>query len=1401
MKSMPTQTKKEEIHLFARGENVTISSGREAALCIPSLKSRFYIRGMKIFSEIDVQEHVYLSGNRQRMGKGEFAIYPGDILSLGNLKIEVWKEKIAVSGSSGSYTSSLAEQALESYPEGFPIYKRSPRMIKRPPRGSIMIESPQEEKQERKGFLMSVLPPLAMTAAALVIGILMGRGIYLLMSMSAAGITAIFSGIRYVGEKREEREKNRRRQISYMNYLWGRHKEIAFAYEQEQEAYAYQYPGLDKLEWMAGKYHSRIYERISSDEDFLTLSIGLYTGKTSFQIGGKESAWDAKEEILTKMAGEIRRKYSVIEKPKVIDLKKTHLGMVGEKEELHRQLGILAVQAAFFQSYHDLQMIVIYDRKYESRFSWMRWLPHTHIMPVNISGLVCSERTKDLVLCSISQILKERKERLKEGKKDMRYLPHYLFLVDEPSWIMDHGIMEYLRMDGSVLGCSIIYTSYIESNLPEYIDTVLRLENRSEGTLLLEKREYVGRRIILDQAKNMDFEWFARNLSVLEHEQGVTGGIPKRVTFFQLYRVRRPEELEIRNRWNTSKSHQSLAVPLGMRSQKDVLFLNLHEKADGPHGLAAGTTGSGKSELIQSYILSLAVNFHPHEVGFLLIDYKGGGMADLFQRLPHHLGTITNLDGSGSMRALISVKAELSRRQKIFREYGVNHLNGYMRLFKEGAASEPLPHLFIICDEFAELKKEHPDFMKELVSASRIGRSLGVHLILATQKPAGVIDEQIWSNSRFKLCLKVQNEGDSREVLKTADAASITLPGRAYLKVGNHETYELFQSAFSGAVYREDTEKEGAEDELVYVVNELGQGELMNQDLSGMEGEYRVCKTQLEAVTDHIREVFGEESKAEARKPWLPPLGTKLVNPAAVEFAGKKDDRTRSILQAENHGLSVVIGKLDIPEMQDQRELVQDFDRDGNLLFAASPGFGKTVFLTTVLTGLAISYDVDSVNFYILDYGNYGCMPMKELPHTAEYISLEDEERYWKFKKLITEEMRERKKRLAEYADSDSGTLRKLVIAIDQFDAVKEMGIEEEEFFTRLTRDGVGLGIYTVAAATRVNGVRQATLNNFKNKISGYHFDENETFLAVGRVPYKQSDIKGRVLAGGGEVHEGQIYSMVPCEDKAVYGSALRALIQEIRRRSQGKEAPHIPVLPQELNSSMLGGYSGDGSDYLVGLELEKVTGMGFGKTAGLFAVIGNTGMGKTNILRVLTAQAASLGRTCIFDSRDMELYHYRQDSHVLYVEGQHKKDLFLKEIKEELEGRRQFLEKRLLECQDLSPKKLVDEMPYYTICIDDLDDFTEFMKEDLDQAALFIKEGTALGIVCIITVHAAKSRGMSRIDRMVRQASNGLVLSSQGVVPIFPVPSMRELPRFGDGLLFQNGVYQTVRLPKYTPQ
>lgn len=256
-----------------------------------------------------------------------------------------------------------------------------------------------------------------------------------------------------------------------------------------------------------------------------------------------------------------------------------------------------------------------------------------------------------------------------------------------------------------------------------------------------------------------------------------------------MFGVGRIEDLNIAERWRSNDPVTSLAVPIGIGTDGAEFMLDLHQKYQGPHGLVAGTTGSGKSEFLLTYVLSLAVNFHPDEVAFLLIDYKGGGLAGAFDdlqnqiHLPHLIGTITNLDGAAINRSLISIQSEVLRRQKIFNDAkslageGTMDIYSYQRLYRSGVVKEPMPHLFIISDEFAELKQQQPDFLDQLVSIARIGRSLGVHLILATQKPAGVVTDQILSNTKFRVCLKVQDRADSMDMLKRPEAAELRETG------------------------------------------------------------------------------------------------------------------------------------------------------------------------------------------------------------------------------------------------------------------------------------------------------------------------------------------------------------------------------------------------------------------------------------------------------------------------------------------------------------------------------------------------------------------------------------------------------------------------------------------------
>ncbi len=1339
-------------------------------------------------------------------------IMQGDVLLLDSgetvFKIIFHTDKLEIIGNIQAYTCHLPKIAEEELPfEDFPKYKRSPRLIKRVPEENISIHKiPDKRKMSKTSLAQIIVTPLVMLCITIVLSIVMKRGIYVIMSVTSTFVSIIASVGKYIHDKKDVKESNEKRLQVYTDYLLERRKKINEIREEEIEAYQYNYPSVNQIEAMISRYNSRIYERSINDDDFLMFTVGSQKDNVSFSI---ECSYDEPEleyDELRQEAKEIKESLSIIEnKPVVVDMKKAHIGLVGEKSIIHEQLKLIIAQLAFFHSYHDLQIVMIYDSTYDNEFKWMRWYPHVKLQSLNMYGIINSEKMRDQVLGSIYQMLKERKNKLEENKKETSFFPHYVFIIDEPKLIMDHSIMEYLEKEGSILGFSIIYTTFRQANLPENIGTIVELNHSEEGTLLLNEKEVVKQKMQLNRASGIDFEMMARNLGVLEHEQGMSAHIPEQITFFDMYGIEQANQLNIKRRWKNSKAYQSLAVPLGARGNNDYLYLNLHEKAHGPHGLVAGTTGSGKSEIIQSYILSLAVNFHPYEVGFLLIDYKGGGMAGMFAGMPHLLGTITNLDGSESMRALASIKSELARRQRIFNEFNVNHINSYSKLFRSGEAKEPIPHLFLISDEFAELKKEQPEFMKELVSAARIGRSLGIHLILATQKPSGIVDDQIWTNSRFKLALKVQNESDSKEILKTPDAAFITQPGRAYLQVGNNEIYELFQSAWSGAAYSEE-QKTLTVDNRVYVINDLGQGELLNGEPIVSTEPEQLLKTQLDVVVEELKKNFDELKIAPVRKPWLPPLPYQMVSPCTIDTDMDIESREGEERKLD---LEIPIGMADIPEEQQQCEYSLNLCKDGNIAFFAASGYGKTTFLQTVILSLALKNSVDNLNFYVFDFGNNALIPMKGLPHVSDYITVDDNERMSKFVRIIKEEIQVRKKLLAEkmvqnfdvYNQTSEQKLKAIVVVVDNYDIVKELGMEVEDFFAKLGRDGAGLGIYMIVTASRLNGIKYTAMNNYKNKIAGYLLDATECSSLVGKTAHKPVDIEGRCLVKMNRVNRMQVYTMTRFSNEIEYNAGILKLIGAVQEMYPVTRAPKIPVLPERFTSNMLKDYAGKQADIYLGLHKVLVEVRGFLRGMSPFLILGDAAKGKTNLLKVIISQAHKAGKVYVFDSADRELYYTSSLGGVEYVDAAEDMEDFIEDMKELYTKRKEAFSQELKSHAEILPKNFYSTLEPCHIVIDDADDFVENNVSYHKALAECFKELAEVGVSIIVTMHLSKGKNFDELSKWFKAASYGIVAGPQGMNSIFPMVPQREQAAFGEGMLYMNGVYEKVLLPMYVQE
>ena len=326
------------------------------------------------------------------------------------------------------------------------------------------------------------------------------------------------------------------------------------------------------------------------------------------------------------------------------------------------------------------------------------------------------------------------------------------------------------------------------------------------------------------------------------HQQHISG-----CTFYDLHAAYDTAGLKIRENWQTNIPGRELTAPIGMDASGSVIWLDLHENGQGPHGLIAGMTGSGKSELIITMILSLAVRYSPDEVQFAVIDFKGGGAASAFHneqwKLPHLIGNISNLEPEDMNRFLTAFRQECESRERDFRILAgktgtaIMNLAGYRQAWTGEYGLPYYAELIIIADEFAELKTQQPEFMQELISIARVGRSLGIHLILVTQKPAGVIDEQIRANCRFRICLKVQDRQDSMEVLQDGCASAIRRTGEFYMLCDN-----MLQHGFGGYVHAD-------EDVQTQYIEQLDRQ--LNVSAVWSAGG-RLQRTQLQAVMQEI---------------------------------------------------------------------------------------------------------------------------------------------------------------------------------------------------------------------------------------------------------------------------------------------------------------------------------------------------------------------------------------------------------------------------------------------------------------------------------------------------------------------------------------------------------------------
>lgn len=705
-------------------------------------------------------------------------------------------------------------------------FNRSPRNIPEVIHEKVEIEEPPAPKRTKKRPLIYVIGPSFTMAIPMILGCLLviysmqssGRtsGAYMYTGLITAVGSAVIGGVwalmnlRY--EKKSEIEEEQERFNAYGNYLIGIAQDLKAKYEFNTNAMNTIYKSAKEC-CSYDALNTNLWNRNYHHKDFLFERLGV--GNVPFQI-----EIDIPKEKFSVVYDNLKEKPQIIKE----DFKELKNVPVGIKLDENPFVGIvggakkrgaiqivyqLIAQIGANNCYTDVKMVFAYREKVKKDWEFCKWLPHVWSEDKNTRYIAENKLEAGDIFYELVNILRRREE--KENRETMQNLPYYVVFIEDESILEDEPFAKYVYANRGGLGMTVFLLSDMVHNLPNACETIIQNDKNFHGMYNTLDGNMKKQEIEFDSIGYANVEYLTGNLANIQvKEMGNNNDIPNQLSFLQMYGTDSVKELHVIDKWRKNRTYNTMKAPIGQKAGGNLCYLDIHEKYHGPHGLVAGTTGSGKSETLQTYILSLAINYSPSDVAFFLIDFKGGGMANLFSNLPHLVGEISNLSGNQVRRAMISIKSENKRRQRLFNQHGVNNINNYTRLFKSGEASVAIPHLLIIIDEFAELKREEPDFMRELISVAQVGRSLGVHLILATQKPSGTVDDNIWSNSKFRLCLRVQDRQDSNDMLHKPDAAYITHAGRCYLQVGNDEIFELFQSAWSGAIYDENNAENSA---------------------------------------------------------------------------------------------------------------------------------------------------------------------------------------------------------------------------------------------------------------------------------------------------------------------------------------------------------------------------------------------------------------------------------------------------------------------------------------------------------------------------------------------------------------------------------------------------------------
>ncbi|MET8027432.1 type VII secretion protein EccCa [Streptomyces avermitilis] len=1136
----------------------------------------------------------------------------------------------------------------------------STRLIHRPARTTRpaaaseprTIEAPPNLPEGKSGSIATSLLPVAGVMSSVVM-------MTVVRNSQFAGLGAIILVVTIVGSmalvfsQRGKAQRTRRTQReAYLAYLEDLREELSKEERERRERAGVLNPPPDAL-YDIVRDPARLWERRRVDGDFLRVRVG--TGEMpvrDLKVAQQgSSVLTPPDQFMLNEASALMSRFSTgTELPLTVPLDRVgNISVIGPREDTLRVARALLVQAAATHAPDDVAMALAVPGDRLADWEWAKWLPHL-LDTEQFDGPVAARRIAPSTPQLARQIGPELRRRASfaaevrrglSGKDALSMSSRLLVVTD------GHGedAVDLPRPDDAVglrdMGVTVLHL--LDQRVQEPGSVGVRITVDGDRIVIedLREAEPIGAHGTVDEVGVPFAEGLARMLAPmrLSAESMVDAPLTGPVDFAELLGIDDVAHLELDRLWAPRGERAFLRVPIGISDSREPVLLDLKESSElgmGPHGLCVGATGSGKSELLRTLVLALVATHPPEDLALVLVDYKGGATFAPFADLPHVAGVITNLENQAGLveRVHASLAGEVKRRQQVLKDAGnVADIGHYAALRAEKRPDlDPLPHLFVVIDEFGELLTAKPDFIDLFLSIGRIGRSIGVHLLLSSQRIEGGKLKGLDTYLSYRLGLRTFSADESRTVLDTTDAFHLPpLPGFGYLKVDTSH-YERFKASYVSGGYRgpvqRETEDTGPLALEYQAFNTLGESQSSGPDEPKMRRR-ETGPTEMGVLVEQIENA----DTAPVRQIWLPPLPDAI---ALDRVAGPLDVGARGMQLAKRRGpLQVPLGVLDDPTKQWQGQWYLDLTvAGGHAAVIGGPQSGKTTLLRTLALSLSLTHTPQEVGIYGLDLVGGGLQALSGLPHVGGVAGRADRERAGRTIDSVRGMLNQREElfrihhidsleqlrdlraagRLPELASTE------IVLLIDGFGALRDDFEELDDAVVDILKRGGGYGIHVVAGMLRWNDVRIATQSQFGTRVELRLNDPSESSIDRKLAETLAPEEKGRILTDGKLFAQVALPRTDGLPDKADLGAVLERTARTIRATWTGEVAQPVRVLPHILEPQLLPGPATEPRRVPIGLDQTQLAPV----LLDLFAhdqhlvIMGDSECGKTNLLKVI---------------------------------------------------------------------------------------------------------------------------------------------------------------------------------------